>query len=197
MKILTIADTESSMLWDFYQSHYLEDIDLILSAGDLDPDYLSFLVTLGHAPVLYVPGNHDSVYDRRPPSGCINIDGKLYVHEGLRILGFGGSMAYNGETNQYTEAEMRRRALKMFFPIRRYRGFDILLTHAPAKGFHDLPDTAHRGFEIFNTLIDRWQPAWHIHGHIHNTYGSAFVREDKRGNTTVINACEKHIIEIQ
>ncbi len=197
MKILTIADTESSMLWDFYQSHYLEDIDLILSAGDLDPDYLSFLVTLGHAPVLYVPGNHDSVYDRRPPSGCINIDGKLYVHEGLRILGLGGSMAYNGGTNQYTEAEMRRRALKMFFPIRRYRGFDILLTHAPAKGFHDLPDTAHRGFEIFNTLIDRWQPAWHIHGHIHNTYGSAFVREDKRGNTTVINACEKHIIEIQ
>ena len=197
MKILTIADTESSMLWDFYQSHYLEDIDLILSAGDLDPDYLSFLVTLGHAPVLYVPGNHDSVYDRHPPSGCINIDGKLYVHEGLRILGLGGSMAYNGGTNQYTEAEMRRRALKMFFPIRRYRGFDILLTHAPAKGFHDLPDTAHRGFEIFNTLIDRWQPAWHIHGHIHNTYGSAFVREDKRGNTTVINACEKHIIEIQ
>ena len=197
MKILTIADTESSMLWDFYQSHYLEDIVLILSAGDLDPDYLSFLVTLGHAPVLYVPGNHDSVYDRRPPSGCINIDGKLYVHEGLRILGLGGSMAYNGGTNQYTEAEMRRRALKMFFPIRRYRGFDILLTHAPAKGFHDLPDTAHRGFEIFNTLIDRWQPAWHIHGHIHNTYGSAFVREDKRGNTTVINACEKHIIEIQ
>jgi ribulose-phosphate 3-epimerase len=30
MKILTIADTESSMLWDFYQNHYLEDIDLIL-----------------------------------------------------------------------------------------------------------------------------------------------------------------------
>ena len=87
MKILAIADTESSMLWDFYQSSYLEDIDLILSAGDLDPDYLSFLVTLGHAPVLYVPGNHDSVYERRPPSGCVNIDGRLYVHEGLRILG--------------------------------------------------------------------------------------------------------------
>ena len=196
MKILTIADTESSMLWDFYQSRYLEDIDLILSAGDLDPDYLSFLVTLGHAPVLYVPGNHDTVYDRRPPSGCINIDGKLYVHEGLRILGLGGSMAYNGGVHQYTETAMRRRAMKACFSIRRQRGFDILLTHAPAKGFHDLPDTAHRGFEIFNMLIDRWQPAYHIHGHIHNSYSSAFVREDKRGNTTVINACEKHVIEI-
>lgn len=196
MKILAIADTESSMLWDFYQSSYLADIDLILSAGDLDPDYLSFLVTLGHAPVLYVPGNHDSVYERRPPSGCVNIDGRLYVHEGLRILGLGGSMLYNGGPNQYTEAAMRRRAMKSYFAVRRQKGFDILLTHAPAKGFHDLPDTAHQGFEVFNTLIGRWNPAYHIHGHIHDTYGSAFRREDRRGDTTVINACEKYIFDI-
>ena len=70
MKILAIADTESSMLWDFYQSSYLADIDLILSAGDLDPDYLSFLVTLGHAPVLYVPGNHDRSEERRVGKEC-------------------------------------------------------------------------------------------------------------------------------
>ena len=46
MKILAIADEESRYLWDFYEKEKLEGIDLILSAGDLSPDYLSFLVTM-------------------------------------------------------------------------------------------------------------------------------------------------------
>lgn len=196
MKILAVADTESSVLWDFYQSRYLEDIDLILSAGDLDPDYLSFLVTMGHAPLLYVHGNHDGVYDRRPPAGCINIDGKLFEYEGIRILGLGGSMHYNGGSHQYTETEMQRRVRKLTFPIVRKKGFDILLTHAPAKDFHDQEDLPHRGFDVFNWMIGIWKPSLHIHGHIHRSYGNDFIREDFRGSTRVINACERCVIEI-
>ncbi len=196
MRILAVADTESSLLWDFYKSSYLEDIDLILSAGDLDPDYLSFLVTMGHAPVLYVHGNHDDIYRRRPPGGCINIDGRLIEYEGVRILGLGGSMRYNGGVCQYTESQMRRRVWKLLPPLACKKGFDILLTHAPARGFHDREDLPHRGFEVFNRLIDVWKPSFHIHGHIHQSYGSGFVRQDQRGSTTVINACERCIIDI-
>ena len=59
MKILVIADEESRSLWDYYTPDKLKDIDLILSCGDLKPEYLSFLVTMAHCPLLYIHGNHD------------------------------------------------------------------------------------------------------------------------------------------
>ena len=59
MKIMAIADHESELLWDYFDKSYLEGIDLILSCGDLKPQYLSFLATFTQAPVLYVHGNHD------------------------------------------------------------------------------------------------------------------------------------------
>ena len=94
MKILAIADEESKYLWDYFEKSKLEGIDLIISCGDLDPRYLSFLATFTSAPVLYVHGNHDDKYERIPPDGCICIDDKIYVHEGVRIMGLGGSMRY-------------------------------------------------------------------------------------------------------
>ena len=43
MKILAISDIESPYFWDYYERKKLADIDLILSAGDLRAEYLSFL----------------------------------------------------------------------------------------------------------------------------------------------------------
>ena len=37
MRILVIGDHESKSLWDFYEPSKLEDIDLIISCGDLEP----------------------------------------------------------------------------------------------------------------------------------------------------------------
>ena len=195
MKILVIADTPSKALWDFYDDSRLRGVDLILSAGDLPASYLSFLVTLGPCPVLYVHGNHDNRYDEQPPEGCICIDDTVYVHEGIRIMGLGGSMRYRPGPYQYTEKEMRVRAAKMFFKSHRRRWFDILLTHAPARGLGDGTDYPHRGFEVFNTLIDKYQPKYMIHGHVHMNYGMDVRRIRERGNTTVVNAYERYLLE--
>ena len=62
MKILALSDQENPMLWDYFNPRQLEGIDLILSCGDLDPKYLSFIATFAHGPVLYVHGNHDDRY---------------------------------------------------------------------------------------------------------------------------------------
>ena len=59
MKILALSDHEVPWLWDHLDRQRLEGVDLILSCGDLDPRYLSFIVTFAHAPLLYVHGNHD------------------------------------------------------------------------------------------------------------------------------------------
>ena len=48
MKILAIADVESKYLWDYFEKSKLEGIDLIISCGDLDPHYLSWLRLLRH-----------------------------------------------------------------------------------------------------------------------------------------------------
>ena len=82
MRILAIADEESAYLWDFFEKSKLEGIDLIISCGDLAPEYLSFLATFTSAPVLYVHGNHDNKYETHPPEGCICIEDQIYVFSG-------------------------------------------------------------------------------------------------------------------
>ena len=70
MNILAIADEECPALWDYYSPGSLSKYDLIISSGDLDADYLSFLATMAKCPVMYVHGNHDEDYAANPPEGC-------------------------------------------------------------------------------------------------------------------------------
>lgn len=196
MKILAIADQESPLLWDYFDRSYLEGIDLILSCGDLKPQYLSFLATFAHGPILYVHGNHDERYEQVPPDGCICIEDQIYVHQGVRILGLGGSMRYKPGNHQYTQSQMRRRVWKLWWRLKYRKGFDILLTHAPAYQLNDGEDLPHRGFEVFRTLLDKYKPAYFIHGHVHLNYGRRFPRLCTYNETQVINAYEKYIFEI-
>lgn len=197
MKILVLADVESQYLWDFFEKEKLEGIDLILSCGDLKPQYLSFLASFTKAPVLYVHGNHDDCYEKTPPEGCVCIEDKIYIHEGVRILGLGGSIRYKNGINQYTQEQMNKRVKKMWFTMKRNHGFDILLTHSPAAGVCDGFDHAHQGFTAFNQLIDKYSPKYFIHGHIHKNYQSNFMREQRVGDTIVINGYDRVIVEFE
>lgn len=196
MKILFVADEESKAIWDYFNKEEFEDIDLIISCGDLKPEYLSFMATMIPVPVLYIHGNHDDKYDMRPPEGCTCIEDKIYTFRGVRILGLGGSYRYKPGKNQYTESEMEKRVRKLFWKLKRHKGFDILVTHSPALGFHDGEDQCHRGFDVFNRLLETYQPKYFVHGHVHMNYGRQFPREDQMGETKVVNAYERYIIEI-
>jgi Icc-related predicted phosphoesterase len=196
MKILVISDIESKYYWDYYSADKLEDIDMIISCGDLDAKYLSFLVTLSHAPVFYVHGNHDEGYLFSPPDGCTCIDDKVIVHNGVRIMGLGGSMRYRPGFFQYTERQMKKRYHKLLHKILFKGGIDILVTHSPARNLNDGDDLPHRGFSIFNTIIQRHKPQYFLHGHVHQSYSHKFKRYDKLGDTTVVNGCERCIIEL-
>ena len=71
-----------------------------------------------------------------------------------------------------------------------------MLTHAPAKDFNDGDDLPHRGFDCFNDILKKYKPKLFIHGHVHMNYGRNFKRESMYGDTKVINAYERYIIEI-
>ena len=174
MKILAIADEESKSLWDYYDPERLRGVDLILSAGDLSPAYLEFLVTLTNCTLLYVRGNHDNRYDKEPPGGC---------------------MRYNNGNNQYTENEMRRRVRMAEIRAVLMNGFDIMLTHAPARGYGDMNDLPHMGFECFNPLLEKWKPRYFIHGHVHKSYGHFNPVATHSGGTTIVNCFDHQIID--
>ena len=48
MKILTVADEESPIYYDYYRPGTLHEFDLILACGDLSASYLEFLVTMAN-----------------------------------------------------------------------------------------------------------------------------------------------------
>lgn len=228
MKILLIADHEEDYLWDNWTestAERLSDVDLILSAGDLHPSYLEFLVTMLNVPLVYVRGNHDGLYDERPPEGCEDAEGRVvelsFDRDGekrrLRILGFGGSMRYNEESaDMYTEEEMLarvRKAERSLLKMRAIDGlsklgkgtgsseegsasaFDILLTHAPCLGYGDMDDLPHRGFECFNYLLDKYSPGIHVYGHVHQEYGEMKREIEHPSGTLLINGSGYRIIE--
>ena len=196
MKILIISDEECPALWDHYIPGRLSGYDLIISCGDLKADYLSFLVTMARCPVLYVHGNHDTHYQHNPPEGCDCIDGHIVEFNGVRILGLGGCRRYHPGAHQYTEAQMRRRIRRLWLPLLRTGGVDILVTHAPPAGMGDGEDRAHRGFDALVDFLGKYRPRYLFHGHVHTRYGMTQQRVRVHEGTTLINACERYVLEI-
>ena len=197
MKVLLIADEEAPYLWDYYKPGKLDGIDCILSCGDLKQEYLEFLVTMSNKPLFYVHGNHDKGYAHFPPEGCECLEDQVVLIGGLRVAGLGGCMRYNPGPFQYTEKEMLGRVRHLRRYIRRAGGVDIVITHAPPRGYGDAPDNAHRGFEAFLALMDEFHPRYLVHGHVHQSYGHGLPRTFQYGDTTVMNAVGWHILEIE
>lgn len=190
MRILAVSDVEAKYLYDYYTPGKLDGFDMILSCGDLRREYLEFLVTLANCPLVYVHGNHDERFEETPPEGCICADDRIVEVKGVRILGLGGSYRYRSGSCMYTEKQMRRRIRRLRLKLRKHKGFDILLTHAPARHINDFDSLSHRGFECFGELLERYRPKYFVHGHIHMSYGVNIPQITAHGDTTIINAYE-------
>lgn len=191
-----MCDEECKALWDYYTPGRLDGYDLIISCGDLKSNYLQFLVTMAHCPVLYVAGNHDEHYVTQPPLGCDCIDDAIVEYNGVRIMGLGGCRRYHPGRYQFTEKQMRSRIARLRWKLKRLKGVDILVTHAPPEGLGDGEDPAHFGFAALRDFLDKYHPAYLLHGHVHVTYGMNVERVREYEGTTLINAYERYVLEI-
>ncbi len=196
MKILTVSDKVEPFLYQHFDFARVPQADLILSCGDLPPEYLSSLSTTLNAPVYYISGNHDIRYAHHPPEGCVNLASRLIRIRGLNILGLEGSRWYNGGPYQYHERQMRQKIRRLRFQIWRQGGLDMVITHAPPRHVHDAEDRCHKGFGCYVKLIQRYAPAYFIHGHIHKRFYDPDERVTLVNRTQVINTCGYTFIEI-
>lgn len=195
MRILAVSDIESKSLYDFFSPDKVEGVELIIGCGDLREEYLEFLVTMINVPLLYIHGNHDDHF-KREPEGCVCIDDKFYEYKGIRFVGLGGSFRYRDGKYMYTEGEMKRRIFKLMPKLLFHKGFDVLVTHCPARHLNDFDTITHRGFDCFNRLLEKYKPKLFMHGHIHRNYGARIPQKSDHNDTLVINASDYCIFDI-
>jgi len=221
LKILCISDHIDPLIYSNQLKTRFKQVDLVLSAGDLELPYYGFIVSSLNKPLLFVFGNHnlkrighyrkeyreetlknamkDDFLERT--YGSTYVGGKVRRVEGAIIAGLGGSMRYNNGLNQFTETQMFLNILRLlpkllFYRIVYGRWLDILLTHAPPLGIHDREDKCHRGFKSFLWFMRRFKPQYLIHGHVH-LYDLNEVRESTYESTRIVNAYEHTIIDIE
>jgi Icc-related predicted phosphoesterase len=219
MKILCVSDQIDPLIYSNSIKDRFEDVDLVLSAGDLPMEYLEFIVTCLNKPLFFVFGNHNlnelglykpgfedrfrhqNALDEAATlsSGATHLGSRLVREGNLLLMGLGGSLRYNNGKNQYTNFQMNLEIIKLLPKLllnRLLRGrfVDILLTHAPPKGIHDKDDPCHRGFSAFLWFMRVFKPKYLIHGHIH-LYDLADVRTSRYQNTQIINAYSHYLIE--
>ena len=197
IKILSVSDVIEPTLDQHVDIGPFADIDLIVSCGDLAPEYLSRMVHFLKAPLFYVRGNHDIRYYDKPPEGGTDLHGRLARFEGINILGLEGSHWYNGGPYQYTEGQMRS-IIRRLRPTLWWRGgVDVVITHAPPRHIHDAEDPCHQGFECFRRLIDKYHPGYFIHGHIHTNFSDPTERLTIVNSTNVVNTYGYYLLEIE
>ena len=223
MKILCISDDKDVLVYSPNIATRYNDIDIILSAGDLPLKYYEYIVSSLNKPFYFVFGNHHTedlekftkpgllddinhqvAFDKNKFGTGVGgdfIDGKVVKDKttGLLIAGLGGSQRYNKGDHQFNEVEMFFRIVgiipRLLYNRLRYKRFiDILLTHAAPFEIGDAPDMCHRGFKVFLWFMRVFRPRYLLHGHIHLIdMNGERVREYHK--TKVINVYSSYLLE--
>lgn len=187
----------------------LDDIDMIICAGDITEDkelylnanqaldFLEWFSSLEHIPYkVFIAGNHDTSIEKgylkgKIPSSIVYLEHQLAVVGGLRIFGspytptFGTGWAFNRK---------REKLYDVWQSIP--ENLDFLITHGPPKGVLDLATDNGRYYEQCGckSLLNRVKevkPKYHVFGHVHNKESAQNTGIFKfiDGETTFVNAC--------
>jgi hypothetical protein len=199
IRILAVSDEPDVSLESAVTRDRIGHVDLIVGAGDLEPDYLSFVADAFHAPLRYVRGNHDVgpawSATRRSLLPEPMEDGRVVDEAGLRLLGFSGSPIYNDRGMQVSGLGMWAKAIGSWSAAQRARPL-LVVTHAPPRGLNDDTDRAHRGFTAFRWLVDRLSPPVWLHGHTALVRRGIDARCARHGGTLFYNCTGATLVEL-
>lgn len=199
--ILSISDWIEPVIYSEKMKERMNDVDLIVSCGDIPANYLDFVMSELNKPLFFVEGNHvnNKNYNKNMtgktkvnmPDCFKNAHLTMYKEEGLLITGFEGSIWYNGGPFQYRQWEVHLLLLKLvpkllLNKLIHGRYLDIFVSHSPPWKVGDRDDPCHRGLKAFNWFIKLFKPKVFLHGHVH-LYDRNESRVIQYHDTTVIN----------
>jgi len=211
INVLAVSDQIDQRIYSPTLRQRMPEVDLVISCGDLPARYLEFLADALDKPVYYVLGNHAEELTRGGekgkryyPLGCIDLSGKVVRDRasGLIFAGIPGSPRYNDfEPVQYTELQVGWMMLRMaprllWNRLRHGRALDVLVTHTPPRDINDRPDRAHRGFKAIRRFLGRYQPRYHLHGHVH-LYDRSQSHIAQFGDTQIINVYPYQVLTLE
>jgi uncharacterized protein len=156
VNILAVSDTQEKGLENMvlHSQGVLKNIELIISCGDLDKEYIEFLVDGLNRELFFVSGNHigskddnecddcydgvlsDKVWDKIRSkhdrtivriAGRKDLHGRVVEYKNFYIAGFGGAKWYGGRSNEYSEKEMSEFVNKTIRKIKLYQLRDRFL----------------------------------------------------------------------
>ena len=199
IRILAVSDEPDPSLESAATRAALGPIDLIVGAGDLQPEYLSFVADAFGAPLRYIRGNHDvgaawaHTEDVLLPEPMR--DATLVIEAGLHLIGFSGSPTYSGRGLEVPAGTMWRKALTAWLRATRARPV-LVVSHAPPRDVNDDDDLAHRGFTAFRWLTRRLDPPLWLHGHTALVRRGIDQRAVRHDGTLFYNCTGATLIEL-
>jgi hypothetical protein len=199
IRLLAVSDEIDASLWGHLDREALGPLDLLVSSGDLSPDYLSYLDDSLRVPFVFVKGNHDleeawaREADRLLPehkSGA-----QLTEAAGLSIA----LLDWPGPDKIRTRSQDRitwRQVLGLWLAVRLgARPPDLVVSHVAPDEALDPRDLYHRSFPAYRWLARRLRPAVWLHGH--TTPASVPDRVTHLGPTTSVNVTGAYLIELE
>lgn len=199
LRILAVSDEPDPSLDSAATRAGIGTVDMIIGAGDLQPEYLAFVADAFGAPLRYVRGNHDV------GSAWVHTEHTLLpepmpdaqvVHEaGLALIGFSGSPIYSRRGLEVTGTAMWARAIRGWLRARRARPL-LVVSHTPPRDINDDDDLTHRGFPAFRWLAERLGPPLWLHGHTALVRRGLDDRCARHGRTLFYNCTGSTLIEL-
>jgi len=87
--------------------------------------------------------------------------------------------------------------MKLRWQLMLHKGVDIVVSHAPVRSIGDEENVTHRGFEAFQYVLKRYKPRYWAFGHVHLRYGGQKDRVYHSGETLLINACGRFLLDFE
>jgi Icc-related predicted phosphoesterase len=189
LKIVVISDSHMQ-----HAELDIPDGDVLIHAGDAlgrgtyseAVKFNEWLGTLPHKHKIYVPGNHDELFEVNPEQGKLTMTNAIvlideYIEiEGVKIYGSPWTKKFYDWS--FMKPDHQLQPIWEKIP----EGLDILITHGPP---YDILDHNRQG-DLCGSMTLRLEvikkaPKFHVFGHIHEASG---VIKMANNNTTFINA---------
>jgi len=186
MRILAIADRPPRIPISTIIIN--ENIDLIVTLGDLEYVQIAELGSIHHIPKIGVYGNHCTPgYFEQLDITDVHL--KTVEVNGVSFGGFEGSHRYKKDTfaKMYTQEEAS-------FLMKNFPYVDVFIAHSSPATINDEEDPAYHGLIALKQYLDEERPRYFFHGH---TYPNEAQLVTQYGDTEIVYVSAYRIVDVK